>query len=295
MKTHRCLTIVLLLTSTVFAADQQEPTLSGSAQRTADKMRKEILAEVKRLGHHDWAGDYYEGDGLGANILLAVAPKSGYVFEWHGCLGLYGRNYGTTAWTNSRIKLSFTYENKPGFGGIAPEFIPVSWKSRRYLVPADDIIGFCNNVNMGREPRMNVHGSYLLRRGDEKRDVAGFPEVPNEYRPYLLAEPVEAKIIAVGPYTTRPSITTWKFKDTPVTLDAGTSKGLRVGMELVVTQPQNTVESVRVTKVEADRAEGMMTQAGEEERDPKTGWRLSTRAPWYEAIRKKSTTTRSAE
>ena len=54
----------------------------------------------------------------------------------------------------------------------------------------------------------------------------------------------------------------------PVTLDAGTNKGLLAGMELVVTQPQNTVKSVRLTRVAADQSEGVMVQAGEEEPDP---------------------------
>ena len=127
---------------------------------------------------------------------------------------------------------------------------------------------------------MNAHGSYLLRCGDEKKKIVGLPKLPDEYEQYLLPKPVEATIIAVGPYSTRPSVVDWKFKDTPVTLDAGTKHGLRVGMELVVTKPRDTVESVRITKVEDNRAEAIMIQAGEEEPGPKVGWRVSTQAPW---------------
>ena len=274
-----------LLSNTVVAGQNQEAALSERSQGTADKKRKEVLAEADRLGNHAWAGNYYEGDGLGENVSFTVAPHTGYVFEWHGCLGLYGLNYGAVAWTNGSIRLSFTFENKPGFGGIAPELIPISWKSRHYLVPAEDVVGFCNAVNQGREPRANVHGRYLLRNGDEKKLATGFPEMPDRYRAYLLAEPIEATVIAVGHYTTRPSITTWKFKDTPVTLDAGTNKGLLVGMELIVTKPENTVQSIRLTRVAAEQSEGVMVQAGEEEPGPKVGWRLSTRAPWYDVVR----------
>jgi hypothetical protein len=295
---HRCvntarpylwLGIVLLVAGTAFGRQYQDEALSERAQKIADKKRKEILVEASRLRDHVWAGSYYEGDGLGANISVAIAPHSGYVFEWHGCLGLYGLNYGAVTWTNGRIELSFTYQNQRGFGGIAPEFIPVSWRSRHYLVPANDIVGFCNDVNQGREPRADVHGSYLLRRGDENKDAMGFPEVPGRYRSYLLANPIEAAIIAVSPYATRPSVTTWKFKDTPVTLNAGTNTGLLVGMELVVTQPRNVVQSVRLTRVAADQSQGIMVQAGEGEPGPKVGWRLSTRAPWYDVIRKPNT------
>jgi hypothetical protein len=277
--------LLLLLSKSGFATSGQEAALSEQSQKMADKHRKKIKAEIGKLKDHEWAGNYYKGDGLGENVSFSIAPQSGYVFEWHGCLGLYGLNYGAAAWTNDRIHLSFQFENKPGFGGIAPEFVPVSWNSRHYLVPADDVVGFCNAVNLGGEPRMNVYGSYLLRDGDEKKSAAGFPELPVQYRPYLLEKPIEAAILKVGPFTLRPSISTWKFKDTPVTLDAGTNKGLLVGMELVVTQPPHIVKSVRLTHVQADHSEGIMDQAGEEEPGPKVGWRLSTRAPWYDVIR----------
>lgn len=253
---------------------------STQAQQTAKARGEEIRAEIQKLGAHDWAGEYYMGDGLGVNTSLVVAPAAGYVFEWHGCLGLYDRNYGAVTWKEGRLALSFTFPNiRKGFRGIAPELVPIKWGTRRYLISSDAVIGFCNEVNQGGEPRNEVHGQFLLRKGDEKEKVKGFPELPEQYRPFLLLKPVEARITAVGPYITRPSIVDWKFKDTPVTLDAEAKKGLRVGMELVVTQPDE-VESVTLTKAEEDHSEGLMTQAGEEEPGPKVGWRLSTQAPW---------------
>jgi hypothetical protein len=281
MKIHLQISMSLLLVSMAVADDREQIKHSESAQRTANSNREKILAEIKKLKNHQWAGDYYAGDGLGVNTSLAIAPDTGFVFEWHGCLGLYDRNYGGVAWTNGRIHLSFTFENqREGFQGIAPALIPISWGSRRYLVPADDIVGFCNNINEGTEPRTSIRGFYLLRRGDEKKKVTGSPKVPDEYQQYLAAKPIEATIIAVGQYTTRPSVVEWKFKDTLVTLDAGTKQGLRVGMELVVTSPMEAGESVRIVKVQETRSEAIMIQGGEEEPGPKIGWRLSTQAPW---------------
>jgi hypothetical protein len=66
---------------------------------------------------------------------------------------------------------------------------PISWGSRRYLIPADDLVDFCNSINGGREPRTGSHGFHLLRRGDEKKKVTLFPKVPDEYKQYLLAKP----------------------------------------------------------------------------------------------------------
>ena len=151
-----------------------------------------------------------------------------------------------------------------------------------YLVPSDGIVGFCNEVNDGSEPRKGVHGFFLLREGDEKKKVKGFPDVPGEFRPYLLARPIEAEIIGVGKYTTRPSVCDWKFKDTPVTLNCGKNKGLLKGMTLHVIKPEDAVESVEVTKVGAEESEAVMTQIGEEEKvGPQIGWKVSTRCRWY--------------
>src|SRR6185436_12407323 len=177
-------------------------------------------------------------DGLGVNMSLSISPKSGFVFEWHGCLGLYDRNYGAVTLTNERVHLSFTFENKQqGFQGIASDLIPIPWGKRRYLVPADEMVGFCNHVNDGTEPRDGIHGSELLRRGDEKKPVSGLPKVPKEFHDYLISKPIVAEIISVGAYKTRPSVVDWKFKDTPVVINVGSDKGLRPGMELLVTEP----------------------------------------------------------
>jgi hypothetical protein len=254
---------------------------SASADAAAKTRRALILAEVKDLDADDWAGDYYAGDGLGANLSLCLAPRAGFVFEWHGCLGLYDRNYGAVVSKDGRIRLQFTFKNtREGYQGIAAELVPVRWEARRYLVPADDVIGFCNYVNHGSEPRTIAHGFYLLRRGDETRKVAGWPELPPEYRDYLLSKPVEATVLAVGPSTTRPSIAGGNYKDTQLTLDAGKQQGLKAGMTLVVTQPDDRFESVRIREVEDHRAEAIMTQFGEEAPSPKVGWRLSTSSRW---------------
>src|SRR6266581_3002863 len=174
MKSHIFLSFLSLavLTAHLSLADDLESKTSARAEKTAKGMRAQIVSELKKLQNHPWAGEYYAGDGLGVNTTLSIAPKSGFVFEWHGCLGLYDRNYGAVTWTNGRVRLSFTFENqRKGFQGIAPELVSIAWGPRRYLVPTDDIIGFCNSINDGREPRSGVHGFYLLRKGDEHKEI----------------------------------------------------------------------------------------------------------------------------
>jgi len=230
----------------------------------------------------EWAGEYYYGDGLGANIYLILAPQSGYLFEWHGCGGLYDRNYGTVTWDKSSLRLSFTFPNRAdGFLGIAEQFIPIPWGDRKYLVPANDIVGFCNDVNYGYEPRKGLHGFHLLRLGDEKREVKGFPAVPEKFKPYLLARPIEAEIIGVGKHVTSPGVGGGKFRDTPITLNCGKKKGLLAGMKLHVVKPEDIIGSVEIKKVDEDRAEAVMPRIGEDEAGPQIGWKLSTRSQWH--------------
>jgi len=262
---------------------------SDKSEQTAKKLRQEIRAEIATLTGHEWAGTYYEGDGLGVNISLDIAPKSGYLFEWHGCLGLYDRNCGAVTASNGRLRLSFTFANKrEGFQGIAEEFVPIPWGDRKYLVPSDQVAGFCNHVNAGLEPRNDLHGCGLIRLGDERKKVTGFPSVPREFTAYLLSKPVEAEIIAVRACKIRPTCGTQQLKETLVVLGAGKVDGLLPGMELYVSKPDNIGETVEIAGIDENKSEGVMIQIGEDEPGPQIGWKLSTRPPWRQDERTSS-------
>ena len=162
---------------------------------------KKIQTEIEFLFDHDWAGAYFLGDGL-SNISFLAAPESGYVFINSADIGLRAEFYGAVSESNGRINLSVKdrkyFENSMKmYQGVSEELIPVTWGLRRYLIPADKIIDFCNAVNEGDEPRTSVFGNFLLRRGDEKLQVRGLPDIPEEFRNYLQEKPVNAEIIAV--------------------------------------------------------------------------------------------------
>lgn len=124
-----------VLAMTVLAGNDWEIKSSREAEAEAGKRREAVQAELSTLTNHPWAGEYYEGDGLGVNVRLFIAPKSGYVFEWRGCLGLYDRNFGAVTVANGRLRLSFAYPNKrEGFKGIAEQLVPIRWGERAYLV-----------------------------------------------------------------------------------------------------------------------------------------------------------------
>jgi hypothetical protein len=255
---------------------------SEHAEKVAGKYRRTIQSEIQKPGSPPWAGEYYRGDGLGENTTLMLAPASGCLFEWRGCVGLYDRNYGAVTCSDGRLRLSLKLPNdQDGFVGIEEEFLPVVWGERKYLVPSDDIVGFCNAVNEGAEPRKAAQGFFLLRRGDEQIEAEGLPAVPNEFNPYLLTRPIEAEIVRVGDRTARPIRGDWQ---TRVTMNCGRSSGLLKGMTLHVIEPDDLIESVDVTQVGEEQSEAVMTQSGEDEPSPKVGWQLSTRCRWYQDL-----------
>jgi len=206
MTTKSAICFLLLGASVALGAERDAAKFSDHAAQSAKLLSDRIKTELRGLTNHPWAGDYYRGD-VYDTITLVLAPEAGYVFEWHGCLGVYDRNYGLVTTTNGAIRLSVTFPNPgKGFEKMAQELIPVPWGDRRYLIPTDDVIGFCNCVNDGFEPRTCGAGFHLLRRGDEKKSVSGFPSVPADYRAYLLTTPINAVITGIGSATTRPSV-----------------------------------------------------------------------------------------
>jgi len=178
-----------------------EGKLSNSSVASSEAQTRKILREIHNLGNHEWAGQYYYGDGLGVNVELTLAPQGGFVFTWHGCLGLYDLNYGDVAFTQGTVKLLFKYPNdrEKGFQGIAPEFVPVHWGQRHYLIPADGMIQFTNAINSGMQPGALGGRSWrlLLRRGDEQKKAEGLPDIPSEYLKYILQEPVTAQVSSI--------------------------------------------------------------------------------------------------
>lgn len=271
---------------------EADPKRSDGASARASELGKQVEQELSGLDADDWAGRYYFGDGLGVNVSLDIAPKAGFVFEWHGCMGLYDRNYGQVKEVDNEIHLAFELENKQeGFQGLSPAFLPVKWGERMYLIPADEVAEFCNAINYGDEPRRSARGSFLLREGDHEKKAEGTPALPEKYRPYLLIQPIESRIVKIGETSLRPSRVDWNFKDTVVVLNAGKKHGVFKGMKFHVHRPEDKFESAIVVSVAEDSCEAVMTQIGEEDSLPKTGWELSTASKWkdYKEVDEKST------
>jgi hypothetical protein len=241
----------------------------SAAEGEAKNQSKEIDQEIDRLGpSHPWAGRYYEGDGLGENVNLELAPRAGFVFTWHGCLGLYDRNFGEIRAWPDRLELVFRFPNsREQFHGLDPVLVFVVWGERHYLVPDGQLEKFCNDVNSGwaRE-----RGTYLLRSGDEDRPTAGLPSVPAAYRSLLLEKPVEATLTGIGES---------RMGDDGghhfhVTLDRGSHSGLRPRMSMRLVEPSG-YRFVKLEKVGPSSCSGDL-YIRKDEPPPAVGWRFST-------------------
>ena len=289
MKTIIFSLAIVACTAVSFADEPDMRKYSDEADKTAQTLRERIQEEIKTLSKHVWAGEYYAGDGLGMNVYLSLAPKAGYVYEWHGCMGLYDRDYGAVEEKEGRLHLSFTFEHHQSeFFGIAEELVPVSWGERRYLVSARGFIDFCNEINAGSEPRKGVHGMTLLCRGDEQKKATGLPSVPKAFEPYLLSKPIETEIIAIGDTTKSSKESAVREIRIRVTVKYGSKAGLLSGMKLYVVKPNSVFDSIVLDKVDEGQSEGVITRyslAGVMgllsllDNDPKIGWKLSTRRP----------------
>ena len=271
-----CLPLLIFSAS---AAQKEKPPENLKFSRQAKAGLKNQQAKIEKelaagLGD-EWWGEYYQGDGLGVNVTLSMAPKSGFAFTWTGCLGLYDLNYGDVVFENGRYKLQFRYPNKrEGFEGIAPELIPVRWGSRHYLIPADDFVRFANAVNSGFEASTRSIGRrFLLKRGDGEKSVAGFPDVPVGFKPYLLASPVRAQVTSVGESKTEEN-----GRVTRVVLNVGTTNGVKPGMEFYVYEPSTIFETAKIRSLSEHSAEAEIHQYNSKQPSPSKDWQLSTYA-----------------
>lgn len=237
------------------------------------RKKKTIQQELKTLKFDSWAGDYYYGDGLGVNVELNLAPRSGFAFTWNGCLGQYDMNYGDVVETGGKIRLVFKLPNeRKGFQGIAPEFFPIKWGDRHYLIPSDEVVGFANVINAGFEPRYDAWGMFLLRREDVSKSAKGIPNMPLEYSGYLQKNPIDVEISSIkGSYAKDSG------RVTTVLLNAGASQGVKKGMEFYLYAPSGLFESATVTSVNNTSSEAEIFQCCDAKAGPPSiGWKLST-------------------
>ncbi|HEV2608056.1 MAG TPA: hypothetical protein VGT79_08740 [Xanthomonadaceae bacterium] len=177
------------------AVDTEPSERSQKVPQAVIDRQAAIEKDLKRSPKEAWAGDYYQGDGLGMNVRMLVSPV-GVTTTWHGCLGLYGANEGSIRVdADNSLHFAFNKPNEDKFGGFPDQVIPVRWGERRYLIPPDRMKDFVEAINEGFEPRPRSWGRFLLVQGDEKKPVAGLPSLPEPYLHKIRDKAVTARIV----------------------------------------------------------------------------------------------------
>lgn len=266
------------------AATATKPAAAQPDGDAAERRRAAIRKELAGLGPHPWAGEYYEGDGLGANIALSLAPHAGMAATWNGCMGLYGANRGRVEARDGTLRFVYDTPNAPGFGGFPDTVHSVRWGARRYLIPDAKLIAFVNAVHRGFEPRRDRHGMFLLADGDEKKPASGLPTLPPRFLALLRRQPLEAQVRSVDHVESkRDSMPSLGCNHVyRLTLDRGANDRLAPGMELVGVGATRSGITAAVLDVASDSATvkvvGMFEDCNKPKTVPAVGWRFSTGA-----------------
>ncbi len=251
------------------------------ATRAVEARLGRMEAELNGLPGHPWAGSYYQGDGLGANLTLTLAPRAGAAYQWHGCLGLYDQNHGPVSETEGRLTVEWAF---PGGGfarGTPREYLLVRWGQRRYLVPTAEVLEFCRDALAGREPRDWRLGRYYLRVGDEGKPATGQPVLPKGFERYWSLGPIRAAVTAAGPAAVRRVRIPEEQEEVTlaVTLGAGAAEGVLPGMVFGPEGPRPEGARARVVRVrehESEAAVDYLRRPGEDLPPPGVGWRVRT-------------------
>lgn len=221
----RALSSVLLFTASCAHVDpwrEDFEALEGS--HSPDREREFRLGVLRELEETEvsWAGDY----SLGFGERLILAPSVGFSHQpfpgWDdGCHGAVRID------ERGRVHLDPAEPRVSELFRLDLEYQHVAWNGRRYLVPTDGWLAFCNGVNQGR-----AHSSVFSLIDERVPRTDEGPPVPPEFQRYLLDEPVHAKVRRAKRSRGARRQTLYQ-----VWLDRGSSDGLLRGMEVIAHDP----------------------------------------------------------
>ncbi len=170
----------------------------------------------------EFKGEYFEGRGVGWNRTLNIHADGTFEFTGVGCVGPVETNCGKVSFINNVLHLKTKKSNVISFvQGTPADFYPVRWGARLYLVPTNKVPIFCDDINLGFEPRNKMYGFYYLRKSDCDQPTSGKPSLPGEWSKYVLDRPVSGKVSEL-------------VSKQEAWIDVGSELGLMVGMELRV-------------------------------------------------------------
>lgn len=275
-----CLLLSFLLIALSFAKTNAQSRYSKEIQAEFSVRKDKIQTELSRLQTNEWAGEYNVH-----GLFLFLAPKAGFAFYMSG--GDYDANwenfllnYGTIQFSETKIKLTPELPNKEEvLPSYSTELLPILWDERHYLIPADEVVEFINYVNIGYEPSFAFAGlsnHFFLKKGDIEKKVVGKPNIPEQYRGYLLEKPIKGKITTIKNSKLEQDGDRQQ-RNTEIILNVGKNNGVFEGMKFLIYSPRRiSADDVKITKVEDNHSEAIVIQTYLKEKTPSVGWKVST-------------------
>ncbi len=179
------------------------------------------------------------------------------------CTGINGGHRGH--WRESDGRAWLRIEEEMGACGWReqPEWtksegmIPLTilrWGERIYLIADGEWLHFVNDVNQKMEPREHGGGWFLLRDGDDEKPAPGLPTVPEEWRSWLLSEPISGEILEVLP-------------DGLAVASLGSRQGVRKDMVLTVAARDGYGDLIQAVVVSAEEERCLLKKQYEHAED----------------------------
>lgn len=240
--------------------------------------KKLIETELEKNGPHEpWEGCFANQGINGPKRGWMISRKVGYVSISRLV------DMGTVEVQGTRIALKSV--SGKTWGPDWPVYEIVRWGERVYLVPPDNFLDFCNDANDGSLLPGRLFTPYLSKCGDDEKKVSGLPDVPDEYKGYLLDKPVTGRVTAVG--GEKEDVAVWGkqrlISGTSVTLDVGKAQKIRTGMRFYPERKDDRGRRGYVISVTATQCELLFETVVDtgQQQPVKSGSRWTTSDPYY--------------
>lgn len=247
-----------------------------------------VSREVASAPDHEWAGTYID-DG-GREIHLTASGRFAFRAELSpGCFSSgpplqRWNDGGIDAISPQRLLLRPTIDPRLPDFDCPTELIRIRWRECPLLVKPDYMPYFCLRVNTG--VALDAVTWTYRRKGQRFSHTTELPDVPAEFRQYLIPTPIQTRLIAIEKNESTdadwsPSITVARF-------DRGSEHGLIEGTELFrsaaaspggVLRPTATI--TRLFPHECVAEFRRFRSDGDAYESPEVGWVYTTRDPSY--------------
>lgn len=268
---------VLIFACSVKAQHPEFQSVSDEIKERMKSRQTRIKQELEILKDNEWAGEYWARVGSIDGALFVWSPTSGFTIrsgnDFHR--GIEQVNYGSVNFTGNLLAVSPEHlENNKHTFNIPTSFVPVKWDKQHWLIPSNELIAFAYAVNSGDFEEIET---YFVKSEDSKKSNNGLPAVPKEYRKYLNAKPIRAKVLDV-------KVNNRAYAEYTFTLNVGKAKGVVAGMKFYLTKVKNIIVWIRITDVTEHTSTARISSIGrsdyyDKEINPVVGWTFSSKMP----------------